>query len=320
VGRASTPNVARAFAPGHLTGFFVPDLTSKDPRGRGSTGAGLVLDRGVVAEARFDPEGPTALRLRSRPRTALVISREVASRLRAGIPGTLEVDLLHHLPIGQGLGMSAAGAVATALAVARALGVPKQRAWETAHLAELFHQGGLGGVAAIGGGGLEHRTRPGVPPYGEVRHAPSSLEVRLTITGPPMPTSRILSDPRRVAMLRRAGHAAERAFSKHPTSQEFLTQSERFTDRVGLDQPVVSQTIRSLRATDRFAAQAMFGNVVFSVPRPAASRRAPEGKVGGSRELSVGVGRWGARLLSGASPSSPASESLLPIIRVGGLP
>src|SRR5580692_2923567 len=102
--------VARAFAPGHITGFFVPDLTARDPRRRGSTGAGIVLDRGVAARAPFDPSGPTPLRLSSRPRMALPISRDVAQRLRVGTPGSLEILLDHDLPVGQGLGMSAAGA------------------------------------------------------------------------------------------------------------------------------------------------------------------------------------------------------------------
>src|SRR5271154_6986697 len=49
-GRGETRR-ARAFAPAHVTGYFSPDLGSRDPRGRGSVGAGLVLDAGAVAEA-----------------------------------------------------------------------------------------------------------------------------------------------------------------------------------------------------------------------------------------------------------------------------
>jgi pantoate kinase len=293
MGRLARSTRARAFAPGHLTAFFVPQLSARDPRARGSTGAGLVLDRGVFAEARYSAHGPTTLRLRSSPRLPLPISREVARRLRSGIPGTLEVELRHELPVGQGLGMSAAGAVATGLAVAQVLGVPAQRAWETAHLAELYHRGGLGGVAAIGGGGLEQQVRAGVPPVGKVRHRACSLDLVLLQVGPPVPSPQILGDPRALLRLRREGAKCERNFSSLPSVERFLTESERFTDAAALSPPAMQATIDSVRATGRRVVQAMFGQVLCVItpsitfaPMPALSTRI--------RRWPVQVGRGGA--------------------------
>ncbi len=297
MGRSRRVRRARAFAPGHLTGFFVPEPGARDPRGRGSTGVGLVLDRGVVAEARFDPSGPTCLRLWSRPRSPLPISREVAQRLRAGIPGTLEIDLVHRLPIGQGLGMSAAGAVATGLAVASALDLPARRAWETAHLAEIYHQGGLGGVAAIGGGGLEQRVEAGLPPIGVVRHRRCSLVLQLLVVGPHIPTPSVLSDPARVARLHRAGRRSMNAYNVRPGAEAFLEESERFTDAAGLSSPKVTEVLRAARSAGYFAAQAMFGQVVFAVARTrgTGARAPPLPDVHG--QLTLHVGASGAGLL-----------------------
>jgi len=288
---------ARAFAPGHVTGFFVPALDATDPRARGSTGAGLVLDRGVRAAARFDPSGRTVLRVRSRPRVPLPISRDVARRLRADQPGSLEVDLVHDLPVGQGLGMSAAGAVATGLAVAAVLGRPTRAAWETAHLAELYLRGGLGGVAALAGGGLEHRWRAGVPPFGRVRHRPCVAPIALYVAGPPIPSPSILSAPDRLRRIRQVGGRCEAEFVRHPTAAVFFGQAERFTDAVGLAPSGVLRAIEALRAAGYLAMQAMFGQVVLATPGPGVRRSGWPNLPGVKRLPGVRIGTTGAGLL-----------------------
>lgn len=304
VGRSSDVRRARAFAPGHLSGFFAPELSARDPRARGSVGAGLVLDRGVTAEARWTPSGPTALRLSGRPRRPFPVSREVARRLRAGRPGTLEVDLAHELPIGQGFGMSAAGALATALAVGRLFRVPVAKCLSTAHLADLSHRGGLGGVAALGGGGLEWRRRAGVPPWGRVDHRPLSVEVYLAELGPPIPSPSVLGDPARLAALERAGRAELRRFARTPTLAAFLDGAERFTDRVGLLDDARRARMVAARRDGWRVAQAMFGRTLFAVRDPRAAPRRSDGPTRGppGRWWRVGTGRAGARRLpDGAS-------------------
>jgi len=292
VGRQRATWGARAFAPAHLTGFFVPDATARDPRARGSLGVGLVLDRGVLADARWTSTAPPGLRLTSRPRTPLPISREVARRLRGTRSGRLAVALTHQLPIGQGLGMSAAGATATALAVGELFDLPKERAISVAHLAEYSHRGGLGGVAAIaGGGGLEWRRRPGLPPWGEVLHRPVRAQLRLGFSGAPVPTRAVLSDPVALARIRRAGRAALLRYARRPTLRRFLEESERFTDAVDLADDRLRRAIDRYRAEGWYAAQAMFGRLLFAVPR---SGDPEPPRVGLRRTVRVGVGSVGA--------------------------
>ena len=292
-------SVAGAFAPGHVTGVFAPELSSRDPRGRGSVGAGLVLELGVHATARWRPAGRTPrLQISSRETAHLPISRDVARRLLAGRRGNLTIALRHELPIGQGFGMSAAGALATGLAVASVLGLPRARAVQTAHLAELFGGGGLGGVAAILGGGLEIRERPGIPPLGRVRHRRFPIPLILIVVGGALPSPKLLRDPRFLERVRRGARGSIPRLRSRPSAATFLGEAERFTDRLGLAPPAVRRRLTALRATGAWAAQSMFGESVFVAPRTRGQRRAVLALVERARlpAIEIATARRGAHL------------------------
>jgi pantoate kinase len=228
-------------------------------------GAGIVLERGVEALATWTPDGPRRVRVRWEGAGELPISSEVARRLSADAGGTVEVELTHGLPIGQGFGMSAAGALATALSVSSALGVPRQRAIEVAHLADLFGGGGLGGVSAILGGGLEVRARAGIPPYGQVLHRAFGPSVVLAVTGGPVPSPPLLGDPKFLARVADSAEEGLDSLKRDASVEGFLVASERFTDRLRLAAPLLRKAIRSLRSKHVGAAQAMFGRSLFAV-------------------------------------------------------
>ncbi len=265
---------ARAFAPAHVTGIFRPAVSARDPRARGSLGAGIVLELGVHAAAEFRPGGRRGLRFASDVDHRLPISEEVARRLFPAGNGTLLVRLRHDLPIGQGFGLSAAGATATALAVGRLFGTTRSAALETAHLADLWGGGGLGGVASIaGGGGLELRRRAGVPPWGEVEHRPFSGPLFVGVVGGPLPSPSVLRSPRALARIERAAEELDGLLAR-PSRSRFLAASERFTDRAGLAPPALRTTLRAVRRRGARAAQAMFGRSFFACPSDRASRTA----------------------------------------------
>ncbi|MCI4336415.1 MAG: hypothetical protein L3K17_04360 [Thermoplasmata archaeon] len=270
--RATTTVISGAFAPGHVTGLFRPSTRSRDPRGRGSVGAGIVLESGVWARATFTPGGPARRVVRGDSRRSLPISTEVARRLAGETPGRLVVELHHELPISQGFGMSSAGATATALAVGPIFRASRQRCWETAHLADLFGGGGLGGVSAIRGGGWERRVRPGVPPWGRVVHAPFRHSIFLAVLGRPLPSPRLLASARGLARLTRSAAAGVEELSRAPTAETLLDVSERFTDGAGLAPPGLRRVIDRLRTANAWAGQAMFGRSVWAVPRDSSAR------------------------------------------------
>lgn len=290
---------ARAWGPCHVTGIVLPETSARDPRARGSRGAGLVLDVGVTAEAKLVPGARTSVRLEGPALVDLAISREVARRLARGLAGRLTVRLAHDLPIGQGFGTSAAGATATALAVS-ALGGPRRRhAIEVAHLADLFGGGGLGGVAAILGGGLEVRRVAGLPPAGRIVRREHPGTVLLGVAGPPLPSPRLLSDPAVRARLDAAADLFD-ALDRHPDPGTFWDVAEAFTSRVRLCPIPLARLLRALRRRGARAAQTMFGNAFFArAPRGPRRRELDRWLVArGIATLSTTVADHGARSLA----------------------
>lgn len=264
---------ASAFAPGHVTGVFRPDTAHRDPRGRGSVGAGVVLELGAGAEVRFSPGPRSRVRVIGDGPGPWPISEDVARRLAPSVSGSLTVRLTHELPVGQGFGMSAAGALATALAVGAVSGHARGHAVRVAHLADLFGGGGLGGVAAILGGGLEVRSRAGIPPFGEVAHRPFPRALLVGIVGRPIPSPSVLGDPAAIRRITEASRGWAR-LGRNPTPERFFELSERFTDRAGLASAAVVRNIRALRRRGASACQAMFGESFFALPRSEAARAA----------------------------------------------
>jgi pantoate kinase len=304
--------VGEAFAPGHLTALFSPETSAADPRARGSRGAGIVLELGARADARFAPGRTRSVELDADIAGPLPITRAVARTLLRERPGRLRLAIRHELPVGQGFGMSAAGALATALATAQATGLTRATAVEAAHRADLAGGGGLGGVAAILGGGLELRTRAGVPPWGEVRYRRFPLPLFVAVLGRPLPTAPLLSD---VAFLRRVKASAEpglRRLGAEPTARTLLEEAERFGERLGLASPRVAHALRALRRSGAWAGQAMFGESVYAVPRSPGSRsrvvRVFERL--GARAVELRAARRGAHVRVARSPRTSGVASL----------
>jgi pantoate kinase len=289
-----------AFAPGHVTGIFSPELAARDPRGRGSIGAGLVLDAGVYASAEWQASRHATLQLHSDMARRLPISEDVARRLLARRPGALRITLHHELPIGQGFGMSAAGALATALAVARATGESEVKAREVAHLADLYGHGGLGGVSAILGGGLELREGPGIPPWGRVRHVPSQGTVLLIVAGRAMPSPALLTDSGFLERVQLAAAPGLARLRRHSSLRTFLEESEQFTDLLQLGPPTILRRVHQLRNPEARVAQAMFGRSLFAVTTGPLARKRLVQRLGrlSLRAVEVPIARSGARFLS----------------------
>jgi pantoate kinase len=298
------PNGLRAvgFAPAHITGAFLPRIEARDPRGRGSVGIGLVLDAGVRAEAHWVPAARSRLSVVADRRGPFDISREVATRLLTCRPGNLSVRLRHELPIGQGFGTSASGALATALAVGTIVGSDRARSIEVAHLADLFGGGGLGGVAAILGGGLERRVRPGLPPRGRILRRGFPHRVFVAVVGPPMKSPRVLSDERTLGRIA-AAYAQVDDLIDPLSPAAFWNASERFTDRVGVAPREVRDLVRAVRRRGGRAAQAMFGRSVVATVPDGRRRREWLKFLGrrGIRAVELGSSRRGACVVSGTT-------------------
>jgi pantoate kinase len=223
---------ATAFAPGHITGFFEIRDEATDPAQIGSRGAGFSVSLGVTSRVRLDRESPPGITVTERgaPLEAATTRRALAL-LVADEPVHVHVEQRMDLPVSQGFGMSAGGALSAALALVQLLGRSRQEAVWAAHCAEVFQRTGLGDVVGAAAGGFEVRVRPGCAPYGEIRPwAPDgpATDVLLAVVSPAVLTKRVLTDPARRADIQRRGGALVDEFLEDPTLSQFVDASRRF--------------------------------------------------------------------------------------------
>ncbi len=292
--------VAMAFAPGHVTGLFVPDLEGPDPRSRGSRGAGIVLDVGARARVELRELRADATRIEVL-QGGLPVSfpiTELALRLLVPSHGyTVRVELRHELPVSHGFGMSAAGTLASAMALAQCLGLPVERAHEAAHRAEMELHGGLGGVSAILGGGLEVRRVAGVPPYGKVERTPHSRGFFAAFLRDPLPSPPLLGNPEFLARVAALGTPLLGDLPPPPVPwTRFFEASLEFSRGLALGGSALTATLGRVTESGVPAFQAMMGNTLVASPPDEDS----EGRLvtllrrAGFTILRVHVGRTGA--------------------------
>lgn len=149
-----------AFCPGHVSCVFQP-VESQDIIRTGSRGIGIRLNVGAHAHVTPRDDGVVAVRMDGEAADAPV------TRMAAGIlaPGEgFDIAVENDLPVSQGFGMSAAGALAASLCIADIVGLPRETAFVAVHEAEVRAGGGLGDVSAIvSGAGVPIRTVAGLP-------------------------------------------------------------------------------------------------------------------------------------------------------------
>jgi pantoate kinase len=254
-----------AFCPGHVTAFFqVHD--DRNPRAKGSRGAGLSLCLGVQTKARVrDAPRPSIDIFVNERRQKAEVTRWVAEKFASD--RSMEIKLLSEtpLPVSQGFGVSSAAALSTALALDDALGqgLPRDEIVAIAHEAEIACGTGLGDVVPASLGGMDLRLRAGAPGYADVRKFPVTADLLLAVLGPEMPTKGVLSDPAKVAAINRVGGPLVDAFSTDPTFGRLFDLGNRFAEESGLANRTVLEVIGASRMFGR-ATMAMLGNSIFA--------------------------------------------------------
>lgn len=307
-----TPARAAAFAPGHVTGLFEIHDQDPDPLRRGSRGAGFSLAHGVVTYVEVEPAESMTIQIAlDKEVTDAPVTREAITNVlkeavrdakiplnkdapkgeRARIRVRAWSDV--HLPVSQGFGMSAAGALSASLALARCLRLGRSEALRAAHAADVMMRGGLGDVVGASAGGFEIRTAPGVPPYGSLRNFLGYGDAVLCVVGGRLETKSVLTDPARRAAVNAAGGKALAELLKSPTLDAFLAQSQAFARESGLLTPELERAMHAASPYGR-ASMSMLGNSLFAFgdTRRLADALAPHGEV-----RVVPVSEAGARLV-----------------------
>jgi pantoate kinase len=278
-GRSESLRRARAFAPGHVTGFFAIFDAPHMLASRGSIGSGFSVELGAKVEVVGAGKGKKDIKLIvdgkvSRPDDYPVLEY-VLSRFKGSgrdLPRGMVVRVKHELPLGAGFGMSAAGALSLAIALdvlATGDDVPSVFAYRTAHEADVYCRTGLGDVVSEAYGGFEVRLMPGIS--GIIRLLPISGDVYLFARDEGISTKDVLSDDRKRGDITTAGLRSLEEFMKEPTLERFSEISRKFARDSLLSTSEILDLLLLLGPVAH-AGMIMLGNSVYAFPRPEKER------------------------------------------------
>ena len=255
--------LAKAYAPGHITGFFQIH-EHENPHRKGSTGCGIVLNGGVTTEVKVGKSvEETEIFLNGKKvegRTTRTVT-EMMTELPVRIKSWAEI------PTGCGFGASGAGALGTAYALNSALSLNQtvKCLTEYAHVAEVVNCSGLGDIAAQSSGGVVVRMQPGGPEFGLVDRIPAPEARVFCIVLGEISTGSVLRNEAASARINSAGKAAMAELLKKPTIENFMQQSKDFASKTGLMSSRAKDVIETAKACGGLASQAMLGDTVFAI-------------------------------------------------------
>lgn len=254
---------AKAYAPGHITGFFQIH-EHNDPHQKGSTGCGIVLNGGVTTEVKIG---------RSVENTEIFLNgKKVEGKTTRTVLDMMtdepvRVKSWAEIPVGCGFGASGAGALGTAYALNRALSLNQtvNSLTEYAHVAEVVNRSGLGDVAAQSSGGVVIRLHPGGSEFGNIDRIPAPESRVFCIVLGEISTGSVLADEVAAAKINAAGKAAMLELLKKPTLENFMHQAKDFASETGLMSSTAQDVIEAANASGGLASQAMLGDTVFAI-------------------------------------------------------
>jgi pantoate kinase len=256
---------AIAFAPGHITGFFEP-VFSEDFNRTGSRGAGVNITLGAISEVIVEPSNSQNIMIflngkkSSAPVTTLAVKHLIGNNtLRIIIKTKLE------LPLGQGFGMSGAGALSACLSLVELIeNISTEDAIRAAHFAEVQSRKGLGDVIASCFGGIEIRKEPGLPPWGVIEHIPGQFEIVLCVIGKKIDTKKVLINQSLVNQISEYGRLYTKKILEKPSIENFFKLSKEFTFKTNIADENIKNAIVEIENYG-LASMCMLGNSIFAV-------------------------------------------------------
>jgi pantoate kinase len=249
-------DVAQAFVPGHVTGFFTSN-PDPDPTKAGSRGAGIALSDGVTVTVRPAEEVQVTL-------NGDDIEMEPVERMLRALKTTAEVRGVTDLPLGSGFGVSGAMTLGGALAANEAFDrrLSENELLTIAHGAEVQAGTGLGDVVAQARGGVPIRLEPGGPQDNLLDGIPAQRRVEYHVIGG-LSTDEVLSGD--TDDLTEAGKQALSDVVSEPTIEQFMQASRQFSRESDLLTDRVWEVITDVTEAGGNAAMAMLGETVFAL-------------------------------------------------------
>ncbi len=270
---------AKAFSPGGISSFF--EICDTMPDGSpilntdriGARGGGFGIQKGVttLVSALKAEENSITVFINGRNAPEAETTKSVAKAILNKIDGKYQVTIKHtvDVPIGAGFGSSAAGALTTALALSKALGLNMtyNQLGRIAHAAEIKCKTGLGTVGPLMLGGCVITLEPGAPGVAIIDRIPISTDY-VIIAGVfgPMPTREVLSSQERRLAVNKWGKRTLEEILAEPSLENFLACCRRFAERTGFMTPRIKELIKIAEEAGAIgAAQNMVGEAVHAL-------------------------------------------------------
>ena len=256
---------AKAFSPGHISGFFEPVYFNNDLSRSGSRGAGVNINLGATSTVSAINSSIQNIEVfingkRSPAPVTKLALKYLIGKNKLNITCKTKLDL----PMGQGFGMSGAGALSSCLALSKICGMNSTDAMSAAHFSEVNLKTGLGDVISSFMGGFEVRKTPGLPPWGLIEHIPGKYNVVLSIIGKKIQTKKVLSNKNSLNVISDYGKYCTKKLIEKPSVENFFYLSNVFSSKTGLASKKILKIIESSKNIGMMS-MCMLGNSVFAV-------------------------------------------------------
>ncbi len=298
--------LAKAFSPGHITGFFEAphDISCFDFLYRGSKGAGFSINRGISTTVYlYESTKKSNYQISingSKSRSAEVSKWVIGEYLkRTNRPYFVNIHHNVEIPIGFGLGSSGAAALSLSYALNQVLdtGLNRTQAAQIAHHAEIACNTGLGTVIAEFAGGFELRTCAGAPGVGSINKINLDKNYKAVVLClAPILTKSFLTN--HINEINGIGGIMLSKLSASRSLDDFLKMSHGFAEMLNLTEGRCKGPIAALKRKGIKSSVALFGQTVFSlVPEETASEAADALRQFGGTLIVCNIDTAGARML-----------------------
>lgn len=266
-------NELSVFVPSHITGFF-EIIQNNNPLLKGSKGAGITLDEGVVTNTKIkDGNGNIIINVNNKEDSLNTISKKtvkiILDRYNVNIQD-YDIYINHDskLPIGAGFGTSAAFALGISFTLPKLMGIniSFKEAGEIAHLAEISQSSGLGDVISEMFGGCVIRLNEGSPVKGIIDKIPITKPIYvITKTIGLLETKDIIENPIHQKHINQSGSILLNRLINNPSISNFMKLSRKFANDTQLISKEIAEIINILDEETLGASMAMLGNTAFAL-------------------------------------------------------
>ena len=270
---------AKAFSPAGISSFFeICDTETdgspiSDLERIGARGGGFGIQKGVMTQVDVSKAENDSIHvfINGKDAPEAETTKTVVQMLLSKISEKCKVVVKHkvEVPIGAGFGSSAAGALTTALALSKTLGLNLtcNQIGRIAHVAEVKCKTGLGTVGPLMLGGCILTIEPGAPGIAIIDRIPISTDYVIVagVFGP-IPTKEVLASPEKRLAVNKWGKKTLEKILSEPSLENFLACCCDFAEKTGFMTERVRTLIRLAEGAGAIgAAQNMVGEAVHAL-------------------------------------------------------